>query len=330
MKRSEAIQKKRMAIAALVVIVCVCLALVLTTIVVPARRYRAAAELFLSGEFEEAIEAFESANGYRDTAAQIEACRAAIRERDHRAGVALYEAGEYEAAYALLNGLQYEDSSEKAAECLYRIQKDQLGSAAVGSIIRFGRYEQDNDPVNGPEQIEWIVLDVDGTKALVISKDGLFLRAFNDELSPYAKITWSNCQLRTWLNETFIQTAFSPDHQSRILLTEVIAETNPVVHTYPGTNTKDKLFLLSMEEANRYFDSDEARRCFGTAFCYAQGAEKDSDGACWWWLRTPGIETSSVTEVVPSGAVFANGFSCGHVPNLAVRPAMWIDLDPDE
>ena len=46
----------------------------------------------------------------------------------------------------------------------------------VGNIVAFGRYEQDNDLTNGPEPIEWIVLDVvDGekTKALLLSKYGL-------------------------------------------------------------------------------------------------------------------------------------------------------------
>lgn len=32
--------------------------------------------------------------------------------------------------------------------------------ADVGSIVTFGRYEQDGNPDNGQEKIEWIVLDV--------------------------------------------------------------------------------------------------------------------------------------------------------------------------
>ena len=40
-------------------------------------------------------------------------------------------------------------------------------SLSVGDIVLFGRYEQDNDPADGPEEIEWIVLDIrDGSVKL--------------------------------------------------------------------------------------------------------------------------------------------------------------------
>ena len=48
--------------------------------------------------------------------------------------------------------------------------------AAVGSVVTFGRYEQDNDLSNGPEPIEWTVLDVRDGKSLLISRFGLECR----------------------------------------------------------------------------------------------------------------------------------------------------------
>lgn len=198
---------------------------------------------------------------------------------------------------------------------------------AVGETIRFGRYEQDGDLTNGSEEIEWIVLDVEDGKALLISKYGLDLKEFNDEKSPYVAITWWNCQLRKWLNQSFLNTAFDDGEQRRILSSKVTADRNPDSKVKPGRDTNDQIFLLSMQEAYRYFDSDQARQCFGTEFCYASGAEKGQGGACLWWLRTPGIETSTVSVVLDDGSVFPNGFSSGHLPNLAIRPAMWIDLN---
>ena len=47
-----------------------------------------------------------------------------------------------------------------------------FASVAVGDVITFGTYEQDNNPDNGPEPNEWVVLDVKDRKALVISKEG--------------------------------------------------------------------------------------------------------------------------------------------------------------
>ena len=241
----------------------------------------------------------------------------------------LYEAGDYAAAYALLQGRDDPDSAALSEKCLFQIQKARLDAVTAGSVIRFGWYEQDNDASDGKEEIEWIVLDTDGSRALVVSKYGLEPREFNDELNLYKAVAWDNSQLRSWLNDAFYNSAFSAGHQKMILLTDVKADPNPDSRVHPGRNTKDHVFLLSVPEAAQYFASDSERQCFGTAYCHALGAEKGDGGACWWWLRTPGIETSTVSVVIARGAIFTNGFSCGHVPNLAVRPAMWIDLGAD-
>ncbi len=331
LKRRKPGEKRKKSIVIVLSVAAVCIALVfLLPEVISAGKYRAAKALYEAGQYEDAIAAFEAIGTYRDSAAQIEACRTAIAERDRSAAAVLYENGDYEAAYALLNGLNDQDSVETAMECLYRIQKDRIGGVTVGETIRFGSYEQDNDLSNGPEEIEWLVLDVDGSQALVISKYGLNIREFNDEKDPYAVITWGNCQLRTWLNGQFLNTSFGSDHRKMILTSEVPAGTNPDAKVSPGRDTKDKVFILSIEEAYRYFDSDRARQCFATAYCSALGAEKGDDGGCYWWLRSPGIETSTVTVVLWNGAVFTNGFSCGHVPNLAIRPVMRIDLGAED
>ena len=238
----------------------------------------------------------------------------------------LLASGDYASAYALVRDMDYKDSAGIAAQCLFPLQKAGLGDATVGATLRFGVYEQDNEPSNGPEEIEWLVLDVDGSKALVVSKYGLEAREFNDELNAHQTVTWANSQLRTWLNDTFFRSAFSADHRQLILTAEVTADRNPVSDVNPGRATKDKIFLLSIDEANRYFDSDRARQCRATESCSAVKMEKDDDGFCCWWLRSPGIQSSCPAVVIARGSVFTNGFSCGHKPEVAVRPAMWIEL----
>ena len=37
----------------------------------------------------------------------------------------------------------------------------------IGGIVTFGRYEHDGNEENGPEEIEWIVLDVQDGKVLL-------------------------------------------------------------------------------------------------------------------------------------------------------------------
>ena len=96
--------------------------------------------------------------------------------------------------------------------------------------------------------------------------------------------------------------------------------------------TEDRIFLLSIDEANKYFATDEARMCAPTASARAKGAYTDDNykvdgaGACCWWLRSPGGVQFFAANVYYDGGVnsFGSSFTYGLV---GVRPAMWIDLD---
>lgn len=241
----------------------------------------------------------------------------------YNSAMELYNAQKYEDAYKAFNSLNYKDSADKAAECLFLKQKAGLTNVNVGSTIKFGFYEQDNNTSNGKEEIEWKVLAVDGNKALVISQYALDCQKYNS--STYKDTTWEKCSLRTWLNGTFYNAAFGSDHQKMIASSTVTADKNPSYSTSPGNNTTDKVFLLSITEVNKYFSSDSARQCQGTAYCYAQGAYKASNGNCWWWLRSPGSSSRGAAYVDFGGSVYSHG---DNVLNDfdAVRPALWINL----
>lgn len=239
----------------------------------------------------------------------------------YNSAMELYNAQKYEDAYKAFNSLNYKDSADKAAECLFLKQKAGLTNVNVGSTIKFGFYEQDNNTSNGKEEIEWKVLAVDGNKALVISQYALDCQKYN---STYTDTTWEKCSLRKWLNGTFYNAAFGSDHQKMIASSTVTADKNPSYSTSPGNNTTDKVFLLSITEVYKYFSSESARQCQGTAYCYAQGAYKASNGNCWWWLRSPGYDSSSAAFVSYDGSVGSTGrVSYG---SGAVRPALWINL----
>lgn len=192
----------------------------------------------------------------------------------------------------------------------------------VGDYITFGSYEQDNNTANGKEDIKWLVLDKQDDKILVISQVALDAKAYN---SSYASVTWETCSLRSWLNATFFNNAFNPNEQSMIKSTLVRADKNPRSDESSGNNTTDKVFLLSIKEANDYFSTDVARRCIGSAYCYAQGAYQADNCNCEWWLRSPGNGSYGAAYVRSDGSVLYNGdlvnFDC-----YAVRPAIWINL----
>ena len=305
-------RKKTIAITAPIVCVCVAFFFVLIKVVIPNSKYNAAVTLKNSGKYSEAITAFEEMGGYKDSNEQISACQTALKDIDYNAAVTLMNDGKYTeaiTAFEALNG--YKDSATKAKKAIeqYEIEQyeyEQLKASEVGDIVYFGAYEQDNDTSNGKEDIEWIVLAKENGKALVISKYALDCQMYN---STYTGVTWETCSLRTWLNGSFLNNAFSADEQAKIATTNVSADKNPQYdyNSHPGNATNDKVFLLSITEANKYFTSDSARACKGTEYCYAQGAYKYSNGLCFWWLRSPGDNQIYAPFVSIVGSVYYCG-----------------------
>lgn len=201
-------------------------------------------------------------------------------------------------------------------------------SVPAGEVIKLGKFEQDNNPDNGPEDIEWIVLDTksNGDK-LVMSKDAL-------EGLPYNKIFkieifWETCTLREWLNDDFYNSVFSDDEKAQILVTQVTTPKNEKTGKEGGNDTEDKIFLLSIDEANTYFTSDAARICHPSAFAKAKGLEAGEktimEGNCRWWLRTPGFTASDTARIFEDGSVNEDGGSSDSENKNGVRPVMWIN-----
>ena len=209
------------------------------------------------------------------------------------------------------------------------------GNINVGDIITFGSYEQDNDFSNSEEAIEWLVLSKESGKMLVISRYALDWMPYNvtdDE------VTWETCSLRQWLNEDFLNAAFTSEEREQILTTKVTAEKNPEYDLDPGKDTKDQVFLLSYKEADAYFDSDEARQCPATKYVWANvdksyswaRTDYDTPGenfSCLWWLRTPGEFYTNAAVITTWGIPGTRGYVVySDTHDIAVRPALWIRL----
>lgn len=202
-------------------------------------------------------------------------------------------------------------------------------NASKGKVF-FGTYlwyEQNEDCM----PIEWLVLDVDedAHKALLISRYALDCQKYNAEDN---FITWEECTLRYWLNSGFMGKAFTREEQKTIVTAKVMADKNPDYNTRPGDDTQEKVFLLSIEEANRYFKDDETRMCVPTDYAIGQGANIDDDHAvdgsetCDWWLRSPSCDVVHAANVGRDGRILNSG-NCIFCNGFAIRPAMWIDLN---
>ncbi len=227
------------------------------------------------------------------------------------------------AMFMCMTGCKQEEEKSKAK----RPDLDTLRAAEVGSYIYFGEYEQDNDASTGKEAIEWLVLDKQDDKMLVISRYGLDCQPYNTENED---VTWETCSLRAWLNNDFYEAAFIPEEKNVILTSVVTADANPRYDTPVGNDTTDQVFLLSIEETERYFADDNARKSAGTPYCYEQGASKTSIlETCYWLLRSPGRDTHYAAVVRSDGGIIMNGVRIKNGKN-AVRPALWIDLSNGE
>lgn len=258
-----------------------------------------------------------------------------IPNSKYNAAVALMNNKKYDEAITAFEAMDgYKDSENQLENCYigkYGEEKwNKIKNIKVGDTYTFGAYEQDNSTSNGKEAIEWTVLDKDGMSLLLISKQALDCQQYN---TSYTDVTWESCSLRKWMNGTFLNKAFNAEEQAQIQNTTVSADKNPEYNTNPGNATTDKVFLLSINEVEKYFNSDEARKCAPTAYAKAQGAYtsdsyKTASGAatCWWWLRSPGSIQNYAARVYHAGSVNCLGDYVSFV-NDAVRPALWINLD---
>ena len=258
-----------------------------------------------------------------------------IPNSKYNAAVALMNNKKYDEAITAFEAMDgYKDSENQLENCYigkYGEEKwNKIKNIKVGDTYTFGAYEQDNSTSNGKEAIEWTVLDKDGMSLLLISKQALDCQQYN---TSYTDVTWESCSLRKWMNGTFLNKAFNAEEQAQIQNTTVSADKNPEYNTNPGNATTDKVFLLSINEVEKYFNSDEARKCAPTAYAKAQGAYtsdsyKTASGAatCWWWLRSPGNNQLNAAHVYRGGSVYCTG-SPVNADNDAVRPALWINLD---
>ena len=190
----------------------------------------------------------------------------------------------------------------------------------VGGTVSFGTYMQKG---YNASPIEWLVLDKKDGRALLLSKYALALRGFH---SGNSTVRWKTCYLRKWLNSEFIEYAFSPMEKVKLCTVTVAAEKNPKYGTYPGNDSEDRVFLLSIGDVKKYFGSDRERICLPTECLVGNrsGYMYNPEESCIWWLRSPGKLSYYAATVRADGSVSEERLdvdtSC-----FAVRPALWIE-----
>ena len=138
------------------------IAIVLFTVVIPNNKYEKGKAFYDNKQYKEAYDMLAEINVKDSAEMALESLGYYAKER--------IEANDIENACPAYNIIYGDDNSKKPEACLYYNQKIALSDVSVGSIIKYGYYEQDNDLSDGKEEIEWLVLNKTGNKVYVISK----------------------------------------------------------------------------------------------------------------------------------------------------------------
>ena len=220
------------------------------------------------------------------------------------------------AAYKKVDG-KIKTGAKSAIKSVKIVKKEAVTSTKAGDIIKFGKYD-------------WRVLEVKDGKALILSDKIIEHREYHSE---YVAITWENCDLRKYLNGEFYQN-FSAAEQKKIAETTVVNKDNQWFGTPGGNSTKDKVFLLSLEEVVKYFgDSGQLKNRPSDDIYFISDKFNDSrvaynmnNEASIWRLRSPGSYNKIAALVSYFGVIGDINNFIGVDDYLGVRPAMWITL----
>jgi len=206
----------------------------------------------------------------------------------------------------------------------------------IGRIYPFGCYN-------------WRVLDTQSDKVFLLSEYILEFKEYCSEEYAnriYSSVTWEKCTLRSYLNNEFLN-KFSQLDKSRIIETTVKNSHNLWYGTRGGRDTIDKVFLLSVDEVEKYLGNNDDYRSRirkrwinGNIVKHRKGAlvsniNNEIRTATYfdvrthsWWLRTPGRNSDYATRVDRKGVIYVGGESveCSFKFGAGVRPALWLNI----
>ena len=184
------------------------------------------------------------------------------------------------------------------------------------NTVCFGNY--------GSKSVVWTVVDRVDNKALLVATQVVCAYPYDPS---DGDVTWENSSLRTWLNNSFYNDAFFSGEKNLIVTTTVENKTNPDYGTNAGSDTQDKIFILSLDEVNKYFPSEGSRKVGPSDHAaYNSSLYIDSNGCCLWWLRTPGVSGGFMGYVDHLGRIQEAGIK-GRYNYIGVRPAMWVIVE---
>lgn len=255
------------------------------------RAYRSAADMF------------ESISGFMDAGKKAEECRLAAQRAGKKARKKAVITITLIIAACILIPMTIKKCRNWAVQKRYDRFEAEKDDLQVGDTCQLGVYKV----LFVKEPIEWTVLYRDDESMLLVSTYLLTSRQYDEEKSGGSYISWRHSSIRDWLNDEFFNKAFGPVEQTLIRNANASAEADS------GNDITDPVFLLTRDEAETYFQSDEARQT-----AYADSKRVVSQ----WWLYTNSQTDLNFVDYDGSIDTIDESYR-----TYGVRPAIWIDLN---
>ena len=266
----------------------------------------------------------------------------------YQAAEEAYEEGRFEDAFWLYRSLYAYNGADKKLLTDQNLNKglskyrqmvsDKLKTYQPGASVQFGSWERDNNTINGQEPIEWWIIGIEDNKMQLLSKNILDVQPYNDVARNLADTTWENCTLRAWLNDEFLNGAFSADEQ------EMISSVPRITQEYDFSMvTTEKITLLRSPDVfqNLLFGEHDWKwiteniwACSPTAYAAAQRESLDMGEDIDWryWCCGAGATQGHGNHGNGDGG-FTFPPDQPHLSHtdvddsaVGVRPVIWLDL----
>ena len=167
--------------------------------------------------------------------------------------------------------------------------KSAVGDVPCG-VTGYGSYSNGSLSWSG----DWRVLDRVDNKALLISS-----KVIDDHIYSYKASTWNDSELKAFLNGDAFYGKFT-DRQKKYIVDEGYG----------------KVFVLSVDEVNKYFAKNEVDR---------SGTDLKGDDYQGWWLRSDTVPTYP-SYVSNAGSVHSEDNQKTFTDSYGVRPVIWVQL----
>lgn len=241
----------------------------------------------------------------------------------------------------------------KAIQLVSEGSAGNLGGGQADNVY-FGNYYYYQSNNSTKEPVKWRVLSNTGGQLFLLSDQNLDVFQYHTEEE---NVTWETSTMRSWLNgydassntggssgidytgDNFLDAAFSAKEKNAIVETAVVNDDNKDenygTNGKGGNNTTDRIFLLSIAEADNrsYFPKYSSSRYSANTPYVADGGRlgthmngEDEGYLDRWWLRSPGFNNSMAAGIDEYGGELYEGNPVNN-KSFAVRPAFNLDLD---